>query len=323
MYCAECGTLNAPTHALCPGCGASVKREPTGRGGTTQRPSLLGGLDTGRDAREGLQDLYAAAVGPRNRDHYLGKFALFDHRRRTSAGWHWPAFFVTLYWLLYRKMWGKAALYFFLPYMLLVPAAFLGQAVPSAVAIGYLVYVLAIFIVPPLFADAAYYRHCERVIENARAVNRSQEGQLVLVAQKGGTSNIVLILACMLGIPMVLGILAAVALPAYQDYTLRAKTTQALSFGRSAARAVGTYYESNQRIPGSLAEARFVEPIPTVLQDLRLNTTDGMLQLVMAPGSLAGKTIRLVPATDAQGHVIWQCRPDQIAPRYLPPDCRQ
>jgi type II secretory pathway pseudopilin PulG len=121
---------------------------------------------------------------------------------------------------------------------------------------------------------------------------------------------------------MIIGIVAAIALPAYQDYTSRVKTKQALSFGRSASRAVGAFYESNQRIPGSLVEARFTEPMPKELQDLRLNTTDGVLQLVLASGPLAGKTIRLVPATDAQGRVIWQCRPDQIAPRYLPPDCR-
>ena len=229
MFCAECGTLNGPLHALCPGCGISVKKEPIGRGGTTQRPSLLGRLDSDRDAQEGLQELYAAAVGPKNREHYLARFALFDHRRKTSAGWHWPAFFVTLYWLLYRKMWGKAAIYFFLPYMLLVPAAALGRAVPVVVVVGYFVYVLAIFILPPLFADAAYYRHCERVIENARAVNRSQEGQLVLVAQKGGTSSVVLIVACVLGLSMVLGIFAALAMPAYKDYASRAKAPRTVN----------------------------------------------------------------------------------------------
>ena len=224
MYCAQCGTLNGPTLPLCSGCGIGIRREPTAHHGAGRRQSLLGTLDNPRETRKALRELYAAAVGPKNRDHYLAKFALFDHERKTSAGWHWPAFFITFYWLLYRKMWGKAALYFFLPYMVLVPVAMFGRAVPGvAVAIGYLAYLLGIFIVPPLLADAAYYRHCERVIENARAVNRSQEGQLGLVARKGGTNSIVPLIACVLAVAMLAGTLATVALPAYQDYSARVK----------------------------------------------------------------------------------------------------
>jgi type II secretory pathway pseudopilin PulG len=323
MNCAECGTLNGPTQLLCVGCGNDIRKEPAGRGGAGGSQSLMGALDSGRDAREGLRELYAAAVGPRNRDHYLAKFALFDHERRTSAGWHWPAFFLTFYWLLHRKMWGLAALYFFLPYLLVFPAVVFAQSMPSALPIAYAVYLAAIFVVPPLFADAAYYRHCERIIEKARAVNRSQEGQLVLVAVKGGTSNIVLVLAFLVGIPMVLGVLAAIALPAYQDSTLRAKTTQALAYGRSAATAVGAFYERNQRVPASLSEARFDPPLPGALQDLQFDASRAVLTMVLAPGPLTGKLIRLVPATDLQGRVIWSCQAVEIAAKYLPPDCRR
>lgn len=240
MYCAQCGTLNGPTLPLCSSCGVSVRREPTANGGTGQRKSLLGALDNPRETREGLRELYAAAVGPRNRDHYLAKFALFDHERKTSAGWHWPAFFATFYWLLYRKMWGKAAIYFFLPYMVLVPAAMFGRSMPWALAAGYLAYLLTIFVLPPLLADAAYYRHCERVIGRARAVNRSQEGQLGLVARNGGTSSIVPFVAGVLSVAMLVGTVASVALPAYQDYTVRLKAKQAADSGdlQSAGRVL-------------------------------------------------------------------------------------
>lgn len=235
MYCAQCGTLNGPTLPLCSGCGIDVRREPAPRTGDGRRQqSLLGGLDNPRETREALRELYAAAVGPKNRDHYLARFALFDHERKTSAGWHWPAFFVTFYWLVYRKMWGKAALYFFLPFMLLVPAALLGPKVPGVLVVCYLVYVVGIFIVPPLLADAAYYRHCESVIEKARAVNRSQEGQLFLVAQKGGTSRFGSVIGCLLVIALLMGLLAAVAWPAYEGHVARIKSKQALHFDRSS-----------------------------------------------------------------------------------------
>lgn len=226
MHCAQCGTLNGPTLALCSSCGIGIRREPTAWRGTGPRPTLLGTLDNPRERREGLRELYAAAVGPKNRDHYLAKFALFDHERRTSAGWHWPAFFFTFAWLVHRKMWGKAALYFVLPYIVLVPVVMFGATLPLAVALGGLAYLLGIFVLPPLLADATYYRHCERVIERARAANRSQEGQLVLVAREGGTSGIVPFIGGVVAAAMLVGTVAALAQPTYQDYAARMRAKQ-------------------------------------------------------------------------------------------------
>ncbi|MEJ8814091.1 DUF2628 domain-containing protein [Variovorax ureilyticus] len=225
--------MNGPTLALCSGCGIGIRREPAAWRGTGPRPTLLGTLDHPREQREGLRELYAAAVGPKNRDHYLAKFALFDHERRTSAGWRWPAFFFTFAWLVHRKMWGKATLYFVLPYFVLVPVVMFGATMPLAVAIGGLAYLLGIFILPPLLADATYYRHCERVIEHARAANRSQEGQLVLVAREGGTSGVVPFIAGVIAAAMLVGTVAAVAQPAYQDYAARMKAKQVAISGIS------------------------------------------------------------------------------------------
>jgi hypothetical protein len=42
----------------------------------------------------------------------------FDEEAWKAVIGHWPAFFVTWYWLLYRKMWDLAALYFLLPLIL-------------------------------------------------------------------------------------------------------------------------------------------------------------------------------------------------------------
>ena len=86
---------------------------------------------------------------------------------------------------------------------------------------------------------------------------------------------------------------------------------------------VGAFYERNQRPPASLSEARFDPPLPGALQDLQLDTSHAVLTMVLAPGPLAGKVIRLVPAKDPQGRVIWSCQPEEIAAKYLPPDCRR
>src|SRR5882672_469584 len=47
---------------------------------------------------------YELAIGP-NSEFYLPKFEEFD-KGAAKLGWHWPAFFVTTPWFVYRKMWG-------------------------------------------------------------------------------------------------------------------------------------------------------------------------------------------------------------------------
>ncbi|MFO1287847.1 MAG: DUF2628 domain-containing protein [Rubrivivax sp.] len=53
---------------------------------------------------------WRAVIGKKNLDYYPYR-AFATSRRAAAALWHWPAFFVTLYWLLYRKLWGWAAVY--------------------------------------------------------------------------------------------------------------------------------------------------------------------------------------------------------------------
>ena len=51
---------------------------------------------------------YELAVGP-NRDYYVPRFEEFD-RGGSQMSWHWPAFFVTSPWFLYRKMYAVGVL---------------------------------------------------------------------------------------------------------------------------------------------------------------------------------------------------------------------
>lgn len=60
----------------------------------------------------------------------------------------------------------------------------------------------------------------------------------------------------------IIGVLAAIAIPAYQDYTVRAKVTEGLQLAGSAKIAVAEAYESNG-LPGVTAEADAWEFTPT------------------------------------------------------------
>ncbi|MBI5451197.1 MAG: prepilin-type N-terminal cleavage/methylation domain-containing protein, partial [Gammaproteobacteria bacterium] len=55
----------------------------------------------------------------------------------------------------------------------------------------------------------------------------------------------------------IIGILAAIAIPSYQDYTIRAKMTEALNAAASAKSSVSEFYISQGRMPTTAVEAGY------------------------------------------------------------------
>ncbi|MFA6901725.1 MAG: pilin [Gallionellaceae bacterium] len=276
---------------------------------------------------ENQQEFYKAILGPKNQDYYLRQFAKFDSAGQAGASWHWPAFFVTFYWFLYRKMWMPALLYFFLPYLLMVvlgiAGALAGEAAAPVMGLGYLLYVAAIFFVLPAYANALYYRQCNKKIAEVRASAHEEQRQLGELSGKGGTSNVVLIFVFIFAFVAVIGILAAIAIPAYQEYVTRARMAEAVSIGKNASERVADYYYQHQRTPESLAEAGYVAPVSPGIQGVSVNSQDGVVTITMGPGPVNGKTLQFVPSIDESKQIVWQCMSSEIQDRYLPQQCRQ
>lgn len=325
MFCKLCGAANMPGTSVCKDCGtarvsgAEAPHQLDSPGESRTVPPESGGTSS----LEGQRELYAMAIGPKNQERYLRKFAEFEGAG-TQAGWHWPAFFATFYWLLYRKMWGRAVFYFFAPPIAFTIAnAVLAAVSPIAAAPFALAYLVGIFVVPAMYADAWYYRRCQKIIAEAKTVNDKVNNQLIQVARSGQTSGLVAVTVALVGPIFIVGILAAVSLPAYQDYTVRTKTVEAMTHVQSATLAVGNFYERKQALPRNLREAGFDLPNSKYVQDLQLSPVQGVLTLVLAgPSAIAGKTIEFVPVADPSGKVTWKCQPGTVAERYLPPDCR-
>jgi len=118
-------------------------------------------------------DLYRAAIGAQGQDHYLQQFQRFDAQGRTAIGWNGPAFWLTLNWLLYRRMWGWALAYgaVFLGLAGLIfglGRELFGYSYARAVLLFLALLPLA-YLIPGLYGDAWYYRHCQRKIAMALA----------------------------------------------------------------------------------------------------------------------------------------------------------
>ena len=126
----------------------------------------------------------------------------------------------------------------------------------------------------------------------------------------------------------IIGILAAIALPAYQDYTKRARVGEALSLAGGAKTAVTEYYSSNNAWPTSNASAG----LPATKTDISGNTVKsvevgnatngaGTIPVVVNEKVKDGATLILSPSA-ASGSVTWDCKGGDLDDKYRPSECR-
>ena len=117
----------------------------------------------------------------------------------------------------------------------------------------------------------------------------------------------------------IIGILAAVALPAYQDYTIRAKASEIILAATTAKNLISEYVIIN----GTL---------PTGTQITIQNVTSGMTRTLSWTGTsirVLGKkttlganvTLSLKPSKNSSGGVDWHCRA-VLGSKYLPGSCQ-
>ncbi len=315
MFCPNCGTENDTSAKFCTRCGAPL-------------PDVHQAASASAETRvpESPEPYYKAFIGPRNQDYYLRHFVRFDAKGRPGPSWHWPVFFVTFWWLLYRKMWLHALVYFFLPYVASFVIGFAaGGAGDYAEAVGgllSLLYLAAVLLLPPIYANALYYMQCKRRIAAARASSAEVEKQLAFLSATGGTSNVALIVIAIIAAVLLIGILAATSIPAYQDYLTRARVSSAVAVGDAAAEKVGRYYEQHQVMPRTLDEAGFETPLPASIGKIDLNPQTGAVIITMAGAPVEGESVLLEPTVEANNQVTWKCVSQDMPEQYLPRQCQ-
>jgi uncharacterized RDD family membrane protein YckC/Tfp pilus assembly major pilin PilA len=136
-------------------------------------------------------------------------------------------------------------------------------------------------------------------------------------------SRILLGLAIAFGLLIpVAGILAAISIPAYQDYTARARVAEALISASPARTAVNAYIIEHDAIPRTLAEAGVQFPPTQHVQSIAIDPRNAKLTVTLAFSPLAGKTILLVPRRAQDKGITWNCQPGTVPRKYLPASCR-
>ncbi len=125
----------------------------------------------------------------------------------------------------------------------------------------------------------------------------------------------------------IIGILAAVAVPMYLDYSVRTQVAGGLSLASGAKSAVTEYYQDQGVFPADNATAGIEAPGNIVGKYVtQVQVTAGGL-IVVTYGNdvntkILGATLTMTP-TDNQGSVSWACTGDAVlVAKWLPPACR-
>jgi type IV pilus assembly protein PilA len=121
----------------------------------------------------------------------------------------------------------------------------------------------------------------------------------------------------------IIGILAAVAIPAYQDYTVRAKVTEGLSLASAGKTAVGEYFASNGTLPANNATAGLAASGSLKGNSVKTVevTTNGLITVSFSGNPINSSTLLLRPTTSAGG-IKWGCSGGTLASKYRPSSCR-
>ena len=128
----------------------------------------------------------------------------------------------------------------------------------------------------------------------------------------------------------IIGILAAIAIPAYQDYTARAQMSEAMSLSSGVRTSVAETYQNTGTWPATNVAAGVAAAGQiTGKYVLQVDVVNGQITATMngaAPvvEGIRSKTLLLSPLTHG-GSVDWVCKPgaaNGVDTKYVPASCR-
>jgi type IV pilus assembly protein PilA len=130
----------------------------------------------------------------------------------------------------------------------------------------------------------------------------------------------------------IIGILAAIAIPAYQDYTVRSKVTEGLNMASAAKTSVADAWNSRGDFPSNntLAGLDLAANYQTQYVDTMAVTGPGddsgaTITLTLngdALGITGTPTVTFVGSPNNAGGVDWNCTGGNLAAKYRPANCR-
>lgn len=198
VYCTKCGAPNANTSSFCSKCGSRLTTAAAAQGPAFRQANPASTnpyayavwqgaayCQSGSAASFGYSSAGADAdiqklVGTKS-EYYLPKFQEMKAQNKKTS-WNWPAFLVSPYWMIYRKMYAYGAVVLGVSFVL----SLLGATV------GFLL-ALCGYIALGLFGNYIYLNFLEKKALQAKAMNEPFKAQFL--AQNGGVNSTAAVLA--------------------------------------------------------------------------------------------------------------------------------
>jgi type IV pilus assembly protein PilA len=129
----------------------------------------------------------------------------------------------------------------------------------------------------------------------------------------------------------IIGILAAIAIPQYQDYTIRARVSEAVNLASAAKTASAEYFNTNGQMPANNNSAGYTSPTSPLVQSVTIaqgaNTSVVTVTALLSTGNVLGGAAGgnlILTGTGSGAVVIWTCSASGGTNiiKYVPANCR-
>lgn len=122
----------------------------------------------------------------------------------------------------------------------------------------------------------------------------------------------------------IIGILAAIAIPAYQDYTKRAHVSEGLTLAGAAKAGVAEFYAANGAWPTG-GNASVGLPASTTITGnavTGVEVDESLITITYNQKVTSGGTIELQASANGTGTITWDCSGGDVDDKYRPSNCR-
>ncbi|ODV27243.1 MAG: prepilin-type N-terminal cleavage/methylation domain-containing protein [Rhodanobacter sp. SCN 68-63] len=128
----------------------------------------------------------------------------------------------------------------------------------------------------------------------------------------------------------IIAILAAIAIPAYQDYVIRTQVSEGMSLADGAKTAVAEFYQNKGDFTNTGKNASVGLATDTSINGNYVSkldvTTTGTIEATYggpkANKALTSSSVLILSPISNAGSVQWTCKSSTIAKKYLPSGCR-
>ena len=120
----------------------------------------------------------------------------------------------------------------------------------------------------------------------------------------------------------IIGILAAIAIPAYQNYTKRSHVTEGLNLAGGAKAAVSEYYSSNGEWPTNNSKAGLAAAKSIKGNAVRSVTVNGSKITIEYNTKVNAGSNLILKGSATSGGVTWDCKTGTLKAELRPANCR-